>query len=735
MDEKDILRRLKEEGEQIEIPEELRPDQIEKMLASVKQMQETWEEEENGSKRQGELPWDHAEKEEKSTSDGKRRNKRRNEGLRRYTRRIAAAAVVLLCIGGAYGTSRVMDLNNWNMDSDSAAESVKNGNGRDAAAEAEEQTEEELSSKGIISVAKVGDMYTRAEDYEEVYDKLDEDREKWYERFDIWDTLGGIKKSEDDIAYIEETVNDMDTAVSGTSSGEESGYSKTNLMTEGVDESDIVKTDGKFIYMLKNNQITITDIRNGALKEAASVRPTMNSASGRVLEMYVDGEQLIVITQEEKTKMSSSGYDGEDTASETASSDIYSYDVYQIDSDSCTTAYIYDISNPAEPKLADTVEQDGVYHTSRKIGNILYLFTDYSLNLPEGKKKYAVTEEGVKDWIPSVNGETISADCIYLPEQGNSSLLVSSADVAKKGKIIDMKMIVSASVEIYVSSSSIFLYEMDYSNAQTYTRIAKFAMDKGQIQGVDAASVRGEIMDSFAVNEYQGYLRVLTTDWQDGRDVNEVYVLDSDMRLTGELSGIAPGERIYSARFLKDTGYFVTYRNTDPLFTVDFSEPENPRITGELKVTGFSEYLHFWGENKLLGIGYETDPETGLQTGMKLSMFDLSDPSNVQEESRLVLKGADYSPALYDYKCVLADPEKNLIGFAVESYGECDTGESYQVFSYENGAFVRKLKETLNDYDDLSRYRGLYAGKYFYLAGEQKIRFYDMEQAFLKMEQ
>lgn len=703
MDEKDILRRLKEDGEEIEIPEELRPKQIEDMLTLVK-------------------------------SDGKQKKRRGNGGMRRYTRRIAAAAVVLLCIGGAYGTSRVMDSEHWNMDSDNAAESVKNGNNKDAAAEG--QTEEESEAKGMISVAKVGDMYTRAGSYEEVYEKLDEDSEKWYEKFDFIFHMGNSKESESDgVNYIEESVSDMAAAEEGTTSNNaDGGYARTNLMTEGVDESDIVKTDGKFIYMLKNNQVTITDIGNGALKETASVRPATNSASGRVLELYVDGGQLIVITQEEKTRMSASGNQGEATA-DGASSELTADDVYRIESDFCTAAYIYDISNPAEPKLEDTIEQDGVYHTSRKIGSILYLFTDCSLNLPEGGKKYAVTEEGAKNWIPSVNGEIISADCIYLPERGNSSLLVSSADLKKNGKVVDMKMVVSDSARIYVSNSSIFLYEVDYSSTQTYTKIAKFAMDQGQIQGVDAASVRGEILDSFAVNEYQGYLRVLTTDWQDGRDVNEVYVLDSDMRLTGELSGIAPGERIYSARFLKDTGYFVTYRNTDPLFTVDFSEPENPRITGELKVTGFSEYLHFWGEDKLLGIGYETDPETGEQTGIKLSMFDISDPSGVQEESRLVIKEADYSPALYEYKCVLADSEKNLIGFAVESYDEGDAGKNYQVFSYENGAFVRKLKETLEDYGDISVYRGLYAGKYFYLAGAQEIRFYDMEQDFLKMGQ
>lgn len=703
MDEKDILCRLKEDGEQIEIPEELRPERIEKMLESVKEMQKTWEGDET--------------KEQQTLAPKKRKRYR-------YTRRIAAAAVVLLCIGGAFGTSQMINSSSKSWKSDNAAESVQKNNSGDMAFNAMEQTEEEGASLGNISVAKVGDMYTRAEDYEEIYDKLDEDREKWYEKF--WNGFD-IVESKSDGASTGAASEDMAEAapeMNGASREEGSDYSKTNLMTAGVDESDIVKTDGKYIYMLRDNRITITDIRNKALKEAAAFRPPMNSASGRVLEMYVDEEQLIVIAQEEKTKMSSSDSDSSDI-------DIYnSYDVYTMDSESCTTAYIYDISNPAKPKLKDTVEQDGTYHTSRKIGNILYLFTDYTLDLPEGRKRDAITEDGAKDWIPSINEETVPADCIYLPKSGRNSLLVSSADVAKQGKIIDTKMIVSNYVDIYVSNSSIFLYETDYSSSQSYTRIAKFALEKGLIQGVDAASVRGEINDAFAINEYQGYLRILTTDWQDGSDINEIYVLDSDMKLTGEISGIAPGERIYSARFLKDTGYFVTYRNTDPLFTVDFSDPKNPKITGELKVTGFSEYLHFWGDDKLLGIGYETEPDTGRQLGIKLSMFNISDPSNVCEESKLVLKGADYSPALYDYKCVLADKEKNLIGFVVETYDTSWDEASYQVYSYENGGFVRKLAQTLEDSYDISGYRGLYAGSRFYLAGAQKIRVYDMENEF-----
>ena len=123
-----------------------------------------------------------------------------------------------------------------------------------------------------------------------------------------------------------------------------------------------------------------------------------------------------------------------------------------------------------------------------------------------------------------------------------------------------------------------------------------------------------------------------------------------------------------SARFLGTMAYFVTYRNMDPLFAVDLSDEKNPKVLSELKITGFSEYLHFWGEDKLVGIGYETDPETGRQTGLKISMFDISDPADLKVAGSCVLKNTGYSPALYDYKCVLVDEGENLIGLATQTY-------------------------------------------------------------------
>lgn len=138
------------------------------------------------------------------------------------------------------------------------------------------------------------------------------------------------------------------------------------------------------------------------------------------------------------------------------------------------------------------------------------------------------------------------------------------------------------------------------------------------------------------------------------------------MKTIGKIENLADNEEIKSARFMGDTGYFVTYRNTDPLFSADLSDPTKPKIIGELKITGFSEYLHFYGENKLLGIGWETDPDTGSIEGLKCSMFDITDPSDVKEIDRIVLKNVSICDALSNYRAILASPDKNLFGLPTD---------------------------------------------------------------------
>ena len=413
---------------------------------------------------------------------------------------------------------------------------------------------------------------------------------------------------------------------------------------------------------------------------------------------------------------------------------------------STTQIQVYSIVDRRNPEFEGRLIQDGYYNTSRKIGDVVYLFTQY--NMTSDVTSYVEKKHGVEDLkegngvsslaeavIPKVNGEKVAASEIYLPESsGESGILVSSLDVNKPDKVLDSKLVISGYAQTYISKDALYLYEEDYDGAMI-TNIAKFALDEGRISGVAAAAVSGYVRDTFAINASDGYLRVLTTDYSTEDEVNALYILDENMKLTGQLTGIAPGEEIYAARFMGNTGYFVTYRNTDPLFTVDLSDPAKPEIIGELKVTGFSEYLHFWDDTHLLGIGYESDENTGNIENIKLSMFNIENPGEVTEEAKLVLKDVDYSEALYDYKSVIISKDKNLIGLVCEDYSGSRTKQTYQIYSYENGTFKKQAEIPGINGANYENVRGMYSGNVFYLWINDNITSYDMTDGFKKIKE
>ena len=205
-------------------------------------------------------------------------------------------------------------------------------------------------------------------------------------------------------------------------------------------------------------------------------------------------------------------------------------------------------------------------------------------------------------------------------------------------------------------------------------------------------------------------------------DTNSVYILDKDLKETGSIKNLAKDERVYSARFMGDVGYFVTFKETDPLFSVDLSDPENPKIMGELKIPGFSDYLHPYGKDKLLGIGMNVDEKTMSTDGVKLTMFDISDPENVKEEQTYVIENVYYTDVAYDYKAALVDTEKNLIGFAADSEG----GREYYTFSYdEKQGFTCTMHEEING-NNMRITRGVYIEDTLYVVQGNIIEAYSL---------
>ena len=681
MNEQEILTQLRKAAEEIEIPEALKPEQIEKQLQEqkAKQQQENQHLEPKKSKKI--IPW------------------------RRLGSMVAVLALVVC--SGIYITVTRVDKNSGTGQTDSVAMTDT------------QQTVGEADETGDVDVTALGTMYHPASDYKEVYQTLlkgyqQNNQQNWIEEETSAETStaasGAMNSGSDKYDYSEGAEYgsaDVDLSEGSKEGGKD--YSTTNLQMEGVDESDVAKIDGSYIYTVEDKYIVITDIRDGKLKEVTRFLPKDCGASDRVMEIYVDGDQLILVVQCYETSLE------EDSAF-----------CYEMNGKSTTQIQVYSIVDRKNPEFEGRLIQDGYYNTSRKIGDIVYLFTQYNMT----SDVVGYVEKEYTSVIPKVNGEKVAASEIYLPESsGESGILVSSLDVNKPDKVLDSKLVISGYAQTYISKDALYLYEEDYDGAMI-TNIAKFALDEGRISGVAAAAVSGYVRDTFAINASDGYLRVLTTDYSTEDEVNALYILDENMKLTGQLTGIAPGEEIYAARFMGNTGYFVTYRNTDPLFTVDLSDPAKPEIIGELKVTGFSEYLHFWDDTHLLGIGYESDENTGNIENIKLSMFNIENPGEVTEEAKLVLKDVDYSEALYDYKSVIISKDKNLIGLVCEDYSGSRTKQTYQIYSYENGTFKKQAEIPGINGANYENVRGMYSGNVFYLWINDNITSYDMTDGF-----
>lgn len=710
MNEQEILTQLRKAAEEIEIPEALKPEQIEKQLQEqkAKQQQENQHLEPKKSKKI--IPW------------------------RRLGSMVAVLALVVC--SGIYITVTRFDKNSGTGQTDSVAMTDT------------QQTVGEADETGYVDVAALGTMYHPASDYKEVYQTLlkgyqqnwIEDLETSAETSEV--ASGAMNSGSDEYYYSDEAKYgsaDADLPESSKEGGKD--YSTTNLQMEGVDESDIAKIDGSYIYTVEDKYIVITDIRDGKLEEVTRFLPKDCGAADRVMEIYVDGDQLILVVQGYETSLgesSKAGSDKENSDKESSDEEIAVSDAsedsafcYKMNGKSTTQIQVYSIVDRRNPEFEGRLIQDGYYNTSRKIGDVVYLFTQYHMT----SDVVGYVEKEYTSVIPKVNGEKVAAGEIYLPESsGESGILVSSLDVNKPDKVLDSKLVISGYAQTYISKDALYLYEEDYDGAMI-TNIAKFALDEGRISGVAATAVRGYVRDTFAINASDGYLRVLTTDYSTEDEVNALYILDENLKLTGQLTGIAPGEEIYAARFMGNTGYFVTYRNTDPLFTVDLSDPAKPEIIGELKVTGFSEYLHFWDDTHLLGIGYESDEKTGNIENIKISMFNIENPGEVIEEAKLVLKDVDYSEALYDYKSVIISKDKNLIGLVCEDYSGSGIKQTYQIYSYENGAFKKQAEIPGINGANYENVRGMYSGNVFYLWINDNITSYDMTDGFKKIKE
>ncbi len=539
---------------------------------------------------------------------------------------------------------------------------------------------------------------------------------------------------DEETKYGDQDIGTDSLAKPGTSAGEgknesvdvtdDADFSETNNQVAGVDEADIIKTDGKYIYSLYKNRVCITRANGKDTKKLSEILLSFEK-NEYYKDMYISNNRIIVMGTISR---------GEQYSTEE------------------TLITVIDISDKNKPDVINIIKQSGYYHSSRLIDGTVYVISEYSVSLPD------VNKECLDSFIPySVyeNGDIYIAapGCIRFEKdiEGTTYIVASSYDV-QSGELLSNCSVLGKVNDIYCSTNNIITTSHKYRNkngiSENYTLLSRFSIKDKKIEYVASSEVNGTPLNQFSVDEYNGYFRIVTTVnsytyyentkydsvSMESRMSNCLYVLNDQLKIVGSIENIAPDERVYSVRFMGKIAYFVTFRQVDPLFSVDLSDPENPVIIGSLKIPGFSDYLYPYGDGLLLGIGCDADEETGRVGYMKLSMFDISDPANVTENAVTLLDGIYESPALSEHKATLVSANKNLIGFGIGKDKDSKWEPSYRVYSYENGEFnlLAELPLTNGDefdhnlFDSLHYSRGLFIGDNLYIVNEIGVWVYDI---------
>ncbi len=525
------------------------------------------------------------------------------------------------------------------------------------------------------------------------------------------------------------------TGTIGSSSGNGKGaidFSKTNIQVEGIDEADIVKTDGKYIYAISESKIIII---NAYPAETAEILSEIEIGKG-INNIFINNNKLIIFVTGKETSV-----------------------------------LIYDIADKKNPILEKNISTEGNYIDSRMIKDYIYVISSktieidnlvppiYTINGVENvvgpdeiyyfdfsDRSYVFTsimsinikEDEFENKIYLTGGTSniyVSSDNIYLtytrsistkeyfekfveeviilllpPSESETIKIIKNSDKPIYEKMRDIEEI----IENYSNSligdekaefderfmNKLIEFEKKLAKESEKTVIHKINLNGLDIEYKNVGEVNGHILNQFSMDEYNGYFRIATTTGRwNGENLNHIYVLNNELKIIGSVEDLAEGERIYSTRFLGDKGYVVTFRQVDPLFVIDLSVPKNPKVTGELKIPGYSSYLHPYNENHIIGVGKKTD-ENGMFQGVKVVLFDVSDVKNPKElYSAIIGERGTESEVLNDHKAFLFDKEKNLLVLPINLVSEEQNFQGVYVYklTLEKGF---ELKGKISHYED-----------------------------------
>lgn len=564
-------------------------------------------------------------------------------------------------------------------------------------------------------------------------------------------------------------------------------YSGTNVQVQGVDESDVVKTDGTYIYTVNKQRIVVTAAYPADQMKVMSILnfPSTQDTQFQPSEIYVDEEHLVVIGQAYQNFKPVPYNDS--PSSGIAEKKM----IMPFRSQATTKVMVYDLTDRSNLKLVKDVELEGNYISSRKIGSSLYFIANKYVNYYQYREMADM--EGAKNELAPSYRDSSAGDSFtsipldqiyYLPKALEPNyILIGGVNLNDLTQTMNVTSYLGSGQNVYASEENLYIaatkYEemsfqpmpmpIDSSSSVQGIRVGEpngasppfeapkqetivyqFGLNTGKAVYKNTGKVPGHLLNQFSMDEHNGHLRLATTTgeiWRtdEGTSKNHVYILDANLKVEGKIENIAPGERIYSTRFMGDRAYMVTFKNTDPLFVMDLKDPAAPKLLGALKIPGYSNYLHPYDENHIIGFGKDTvevDNKNSLGTqsiayyqGMKVALFDVSDVNNPKEKFTEMIgdRGTD-SELLYNHRALLFSKEKNLLSFPVNvmkidpnqaASNSKNSAAAYGSFAFQ-GAYVYNL-----DLEKGFQFRGgithltqdelQKAGQHFY-AGDKQVQ-------------
>jgi inhibitor of cysteine peptidase len=512
--------------------------------------------------------------------------------------------------------------------------------------------------------------------------------------------------------------------MSADSGAAETSYSTTNIQVAGVDEADIVKTDGEFIYTISsatsgvfytsyydnvmNNTIYIIKADRQDPRVVSEIT-LGNDTVPAGLFLSQDSNRLVVLASRYQI------YDYTSSRSDDVMLMPYRSDVY-------TFINIYNVSDKAAPVLARNFTVSGSYFNSRMIGNYVYAVISQPANVYD--EAVALPKIYEETSVSNIEPSRIYYANVVEPTYFTFTTFIGLNILDDAQQPTNMTIMMGGTSTMYVSTGNMYVTYPTWSDGQ-YTSIYRVHIDGNSLAFEAKGSVPGYVINQYSMDEYNGH----------------VYVLNLNLSLVGKLENLAEDERIYSARFMDDKAYLVTFRQIDPFFVIDLGDPTEPKVAGELKIPGYSSYLHPFDENYVIGLGKENDT-------VKLSLFDVSNVNAPTEIAKYIVEG-DWtdSEALQEPKAFMFDKQKALLVIPISktAYDVVDDvvdpsgREVYMQGGFWQGAYVFKLtlagfelkggvthQETTSSASFYSDYnknvnRALYIGNTLYTVSNEKV--------------